>query len=234
MSAILIGTSGYSYNWNQAKPSAFDWYLRQGFNSVEINGSFYRFPTESWIKTWQAAAPNEFTFSIKINRSITHYTRLKGERALQLWNNFSKTLYRINDKIDFWLFQMPSDYKYNEKNLETIRTFFEKTRLGNKAVVEFRDTSWWNAIKQIENMGIVFCSVDAPGLPQNLISMNDAVYLRLHGLKKWYNYIYSDKELDKILSKIKKLKAKIKAIYLNNDHGMLENGLYLLRKSKII
>jgi uncharacterized protein YecE (DUF72 family) len=129
---------------------------------------------------------------------------------------------------------MPSDYKYNEKNLETIRTFFEKTRLGNKAVVEFRDTSWWNAIKQIENMGIVFCSVDAPGLPQNLISMNDAVYLRLHGLKKWYNYIYSDKELDKILSKIKKLKAKIKAIYLNNDHGMLENGLYLLRKSKII
>jgi uncharacterized protein YecE (DUF72 family) len=83
-------------------------------------------------------------------------------------------------------------------------------------------------------MGIVFCSVDAPGLPHNLISMNDAVYLRLHGFKKWYNYVYSDKELDKILSKLKKLNANKKAIYLNNNHGMLKNGLYLLNRTETI
>src|ERR671922_91905 len=76
---IKIGTSGYTYPWNKAKPTPFQWYVNQGFNSVEINGSFYRFPTESWIKTWQAAAPNEFTFSIKVHRSITHYTKLKGK-----------------------------------------------------------------------------------------------------------------------------------------------------------
>jgi len=41
---IRIGTSGYSYSWNKAKPDAFEWYIVQGFNSVEINYSFYRFP----------------------------------------------------------------------------------------------------------------------------------------------------------------------------------------------
>ncbi len=41
--------------------------------------------------------------------------------------------------------------------------------------------------------------------------------------------IYSKTELDTILTTIKKLNADKKAIYLNNDHGMLENGLYLLK-----
>ena len=201
--------------------------MNQGFNSVEINASFYRFPTQSWVKTW-LTAPEDFSFSIKVHRSITHYTKLKS-RSLELWNRFRQPLESLEKKIDFWLFQMPSNYKYKQENLEAIRAFFEKTNLRNKAVIEFRDTSWWKAVKEIANIGIVFCSVDAPGLPHSLMSTNCAAYLRLHGSKEWYNYIYSEKELDNILSRIKKLKADKKMIYLNNDHGMLQNGRYLLK-----
>jgi uncharacterized protein YecE (DUF72 family) len=201
--------------------------MNQGFNSVEINASFYRFPIQSWVKTW-LTAPEDFSFSIKVHRSITHYTKLKN-RSLELWNRFRQPLESLEKKIDFWLFQMPSNYKYKQENLEAIRAFFEKTNLRNKAVIEFRDTSWWKAVKEIANIGIVFCSVDAPGLPHSLMSTNGAVYLRLHGSKEWYNYIYSEKELDNILSRFKKLKAGKKMIYLNNDHGMLQNGRYLLK-----
>ena len=201
--------------------------MNQGFNSVEINASFYRFPIQSWVKTW-LTAPEDFSFSIKVHRSITHYTKLKN-RSLELWNRFRQPLESLEKRIDFWLFQMPSNYKYKQENLEAIRAFFEKTNLRNKAVIEFRDTSWWKAAKEIANIGIVFCSVDAPGLPHNLMSTNGAVYLRLHGSKEWYNYIYSEKELDNILSRIKKLKADKNMIYLNNDHGMLQNGRYLLK-----
>jgi uncharacterized protein YecE (DUF72 family) len=226
-SLIGIGTSGYTYSWNEAKPTPFKWYINQGFNSVEINASFYRFPTQSWIKTW-LTAPKDFSFSIKVHRSLTHYTKLKN-RSLELWNRFRQPLESLEKKIDFWLFQMPSNYKYKQENLEAITAFFEKTDLRNKAVIEFRDSSWWKAAKKIANIGIVFCSVNAPCLPHSLMSTNGAVYLRLHGSKEWYNYIYSEKELDNILSRIKKLKADKKMIYLNNDHGMLQNGLYLLK-----
>jgi uncharacterized protein YecE (DUF72 family) len=198
LSLIRIGTSGYTYCWNEGRPTPFKWYLSQGFNSVEINASFYRFPTESWVKTW-LTIPEDFTFSIKVHRSITHYVKLK-DKSLELWNRFRRTIESLEKKIDFWLFQMPSNYKYKQENMERIKTFFERTKLGNKAVVEFRDMSWWKAIKKIENIGIVFCSVDAPNLPRNLIATNDAVYLRLHGSKDWYNYIYSENELDKIIS----------------------------------
>ena len=62
---------------------------------------------ESWINTWLSAAPPNFTFSIKVSHYITDYARLKGQTAVQLWNKFSKTLDKISDKIEFWLFKMP-------------------------------------------------------------------------------------------------------------------------------
>ena len=186
---------------------------------------------ESWINTWLAAAPHYFTFSIKVSRYITDYVRLKGQKAIQLWNKFNKTLDRISDKIDFWLFKMPPSFKCTSENLEVVRRFFNNIRLeSNKAVVEFRDPSWWDTIERIAEMGVIFCSVDAPGLPRSRIVTNNALYLRVHGYKKWYSHIYSQAELDAMISSVKKLNANKKAIYLNNDHGMLENGLYLLEK----
>lgn len=226
---IRIGTSGYTYSWNKGKPTPFQWYINQRFNSVEINASFYRFPAENWTKIWQAYAPQHFTFSIKVHRSITHYTRLSGTKSLELWERFSKTLKLIEDKIEFWLFQMPPNYKYNVENFERVRVFFEKLNLENKAVLEFRDTSWWKEVKKIADIGIVFCSVDAPGLPSDILNANNAVYLRLHGSKQWYNYVYPKRKLDDILLKMRNMKASKQAIYLNNDHGMLKNGLYLLQ-----
>jgi uncharacterized protein YecE (DUF72 family) len=95
--------------------------------------------------------------------------------------------------------------------------------------LEFRDDSWWRkkAIEELEAIGVAFCSVDAPQLPKKLVTINKTIYIRLHGSTEWYNYVYSEKELDKILTRIKRKKAERNAIYLNNDHGMLRNGLYL-------
>jgi uncharacterized protein YecE (DUF72 family) len=235
---IRIGTSGYTYSWNKAKPNAFEWYISQGFNSVEINYSFYRFPTFASIRFWQSRAPTDFTFSIKVHRSITHYNKLKQPRSIQLWDQFSKIFEPLENKIDFWLFQMPANFKFKPENLERIRYFFNKEDIAHqiiirkKAVVEFRDSSWWNesAFKEIEKVGITFCSVDAPGLPNEIISTSDAVYLRLHGTKTWYNYLYPEEKLKEIVSDMKSMQAQRKAIYLNNDHGMLINGLFLMRR----
>jgi uncharacterized protein YecE (DUF72 family) len=112
--------------------------------------------------------------------------------------------------------------------------FLKRAGLTNdhhiKAVIEFRDSSWWQAIDKIGEMGIVFCSVDAPGLPRTIATSCRSVYLRIHGYKEWYRYIYSQTKLDEISATVINLNAEKKAIYLNNDHGMLQNGLYLLKR----
>jgi uncharacterized protein YecE (DUF72 family) len=229
---LAIGTSGYTYSWNKGKSNKLKWYTEQGFNSVEVNGSFYRFPSASWVDNWKSNSKKDFVSSIKVHRSITHYTKLKGEKPLQLWKKFRQPLKSIDKRVIFWLFQMPSAFKYNVENLDRIRDFESKAKLGSRAVIEFRDSSWWSkpAIKEIETLGAAFCSVDAPKLPTKLVSINDTTYLRLHGSTEWYNYVYTKRELDKLIDKIRKAQTKRNAIYLNNDHGMLQNGLYLLQK----
>jgi uncharacterized protein YecE (DUF72 family) len=225
---VKIGTSGYSYPWNKGKPTPFAWYLSQGFKTVEINASFYRFPSRNWIKAWKIA-PKDFDFAIKVNRSITHYSRMKG-RASELFCRFRDTLSDIGEKISFWLFQMPGSFQASAENLESMHDFLSSSQLGNKAVVEFRHLSWWKHQDEVREDGAVFCSVDAPKLPREMISMNGVLYLRLHGRKTWYSWIYTEEELKEIVVEIRAANAARKYVFLNNDHGMLPNGNFLMRE----
>jgi len=224
---IRIGTSGYSYGWNEGTPTPFEWYVTQGFDTVEINASFYRFPIARWVETW-LKAPSGFTFSIKVNRAITHYCRLMGE-AKSLWERFREPLGRMDERIVFWLFQMPPAFEPSELNIDAIKLFLDGWNLKGQPVIEFRSSEWWDAGKALAGTGAAFCSVNAPGLPRDIIAMGDAVYLRLHGKESWYSYVYSEAELKDMVWQMKKLDARRKYIYLNNDHGMLPNGLYLLK-----
>jgi uncharacterized protein YecE (DUF72 family) len=95
--------------------------------------------------------------------------------------------------------------------------------------MEFRDSSWWStaSLKELEKNKFSICSVDAPLLPKKILNLNNIIYLRLHGSKSWYTYMYSEKELKRIITKLEKKRANKKALCLNNDHGMLANGKYL-------
>jgi uncharacterized protein YecE (DUF72 family) len=66
-------------------------------------------------------------------------------------------------------------------------------------------------------------------VPNEIITTSDAIYLRLHGTKTWYNYLCPEERLKEIVSDMLGKQAQKKAIYLNNDHGMLENGLFLMK-----
>lgn len=226
MGVIKVGTSGYTYYWNEGKPTPFEWYVKQGFKTVEINASFYRFPSRSWVATW-LKAPKGFDFSIKIHRSITHRSKL-GDAAVRLWPQFVKPLEGILDKITFFLFQMPPSFVASQANLERLVQFFKRTELSCTAVMEFRHESWWSRVKEVESSGLVFCSVDSPDLPRDILATNDVVYLRLHGREAWYAYTYKESELKEIAKKVKGLSASRKYVYLNNDHGMLPNGKLLM------
>ena len=231
MARFRVGTSGYSYFWNLGVPTPFEWYVNQGFNTVEINASFYRFPSPSWVRAW-VKAPKDFDFSIKVHRSITHYTKL-SDKALILWSRFKEPFKPIEDRIAFWLFQMPSTFMPSDKNIERLTRFFASLNLGRSAVVEFRDSAWWHRVDDLKRCGVSFCSVDAPALPREIVTLNDLVYLRLHGREEWYAYVYSREELQDIVKRIREADAEMAYLYLNNDHGMLENGKLLLDLLKI-
>jgi uncharacterized protein YecE (DUF72 family) len=116
--------------------------------------------------------------------------------------------------------------------MERLRTFEKNADLDENAILEFRDDSWWSmsSIKELQKLKITMCSVDAPLLPRKILNLNNIIYCRLHGAKSWYNYTYSEKELRNIIMRLQEKPGSLKAVYLNNDHGMLPNGKFLVQE----
>src|SRR5438270_12710280 len=81
---IRIGTSGWHYKhwcgpfYPKKCPSSqwFELYARV-FDTVEVNNTFYRLPTEDALRNWHDAAPRKFCPSVKPSRFITHSKRLR-------------------------------------------------------------------------------------------------------------------------------------------------------------
>src|SRR6218665_787952 len=81
---IQICCSGWHYlHWRgnfypaSAKPKEFLRLYLEHFDTVEINNSFYRLPTEKALLKWKQSVPENFTFAVKARRFITHNKKLK-------------------------------------------------------------------------------------------------------------------------------------------------------------
>jgi len=69
----------------------------------------------------------------------------------------------------------------------------------------------------LRERGLIFCSVSAPRLPDDLIRTNEVIYARLHGRSRWYRHDYTDEELNEWTGKIESSGASEAWIYFDND-----------------
>ncbi len=82
--------------------------------------------------------------------------------------------------------------------------------------------------------GLVFCSCSGPRLPDELVKTTDDVYVRFHGLTKWYRHDYTKEELAVWVKRIKDSGAKRVWAYFNNDRNgyAITNARELMRQLK--
>jgi len=226
---IYVGTSGWLYSWNEGR--SFDWYVENSkLNSVELNASFYRFPFQNQIKGWANKSKNIF-FSVKVHRKITHLLKLNEESKI-VWNDFKNLFLPLEEKIKFYLFQMPPSF--STEFFDRIVNFFSDFKEKDKVAIEFRHKNWFTDewVKKIEEIGIVFVSVDSPEIESFIVKTNNTIYLRFHGRTGWYSHNYTEKELNEIVEKIKELKPERIFAYFNNNHNMLSNAQKFYKKLK--
>ena len=76
------------------------------------------------------------------------------------------------------------------------------------------DTGVYDAFRET---GTIFCSVSAPRLPDELIKTADDIYVRFHGVTKWYRHDYTKGELAVWAKRIADSGAKNVWAYFNND-----------------
>src|SRR5690606_23879223 len=101
---VHVGTSGWAYAWNRGGSLA--WFAEHsGLDAIELNASFYGFPSEKSVLSW-ADAGSGLRWSIKVNRSVTHRHRF-NEKAVAVWERFRERFLPLDDLVDFYLFQAP-------------------------------------------------------------------------------------------------------------------------------
>src|SRR5215217_1720882 len=124
MSDVRIGISGWTYApWrgtfypeDLAQKRELEYASRQ-VNSVEINGSFYSLQTPDCYRMWYEATPDDFAFSVKGGRFITHMKRLK-DVAKPTANFFASGVLALREKLGPILWQLPPQFAYNRERIE--------------------------------------------------------------------------------------------------------------------
>jgi len=242
-SNIRLGTSGWSYTeWEgpfYGKGEKRKLRVYSGvFNIVEIDSTFYRYPSKGTVMGWLRYSPSDFIFTAKLPKMITHDKKLGLESDvkadLDAYFDLMRPL-QLGGKLACFLIQLPPKYNYNLENLES---FFQLLDPLFKYAVEFRNLSWirdetWDLLKKYE---VAYTNVDEPLVPPEVHLTADFSYFRWHGRGKniWFDYRYSKKELDQWVSKIKEAGREVKKVYgffNNHYHGYApENCLYLIEQ----
>ena len=222
----LIGCSGFHYkDWKgvfypeKLPQSKWFAYYCSRFNTLELNSTFYRFPTLAMLQNWYQKSPAAFMFSIKAPRLITHYKQFRDCAAL-LRDFYSTIGPGLKEKLGAVLFQLPGKIIYSEEVLQRILQSLDPDFTN---VVEFRHRSWWTSgiYEQMAARSVIFCGVSHPQLPNDMIQNNPIVYYRFHGVPRLYYDEYDSKIVEDMSFRLKEnLQLKRAYVYFNNTAGM--------------
>ena len=179
---IYLGAMGWSYKfwpiYGEAPSSEYLTYYAEHFNSVEVNSTFYRMPRKTSVANWRDQTPDEFRFSVKIPKSISHSKAL--EYDIEKLDVFLDHINTFGEKLGPLLLQLPPKLtpKYTEQ-LDLILTQLNKYRTA----VEFRHKDWFTETTYdiLREYNAALAYVEHPWLPTAMVQTADFIYIRLEG-----------------------------------------------------
>ncbi len=234
--SVRVGISGWRYaGWRgdfypKGLPQRRELeYAAEHLTSIEVNGSFYSLQRPSSYAAWRAETPEDFVFSVKGGRYVTHLKRLVGvETALA--NFFASGVLALGPKLGPVLWQLPENLPFDADVLDAFfallpRTTGEAAALAGRHddkvkegqsltvaeddrplrhALEFRSATFAvePAYDVMRRHGVACVLADTAGRwPRVEQVTSDFVYVRLHGDQELYASGYTDSSLDEWAAK---------------------------------
>lgn len=230
MAFARIGISGWTYApWRGVfyppkLPHRLELeYAAERLDSIEINGSFYSLQRPTSYRMWAERTPDEFVFSVKGGRYITHILRLKNARGA-VANFFASGVLALGPKLGPLLWQLPPTLQFEAGEVDAFlgmlpRTTTEAAALARETTlkedrthlaagedrplrhaVEVRHASFdvpeFTALARAHGVAIVLADT-AGRYPVIREATAGFVYVRLHGDEELYTSGYTDESLDR-------------------------------------
>jgi uncharacterized protein YecE (DUF72 family) len=202
---IYAGTSGWAYpSWKpdfyppKLASAKFLSHYATRLNTVEVNYTFRRFPTEKLLRGWIDATPSGFQFAIKAHQKITHIARLRD--VADFTSDFVRSLQPLDEekKLGPVLFQLPPFLKCD---VELLNEFLATLPRSLRIAFEFRNVSWFSddVYAALRNANAALCNAESEKLETPDVQTADFAYLRLRKEE------YSAKERKALEERIAKL-----------------------------
>jgi uncharacterized protein YecE (DUF72 family) len=221
--AVLIGTSGWSYpSWrgpffpkNVMVKHHLAYYATQ-FSTAELNGVFYRTPSLDAVRGWREQTPDDFVFSWKASKFITHWKRL-SERSVNSLALIEERLNILGLKAGPVLFQLPPRFEANRERLASFIRLLPKRRAY---AFEFRHRSWYedDIMALLREHAIALCLSDHRDAPAPWEATARHIYIRGHGPGGAYKGRYPESTLRDWACRTAAWKREGRTIYIYFDN----------------
>lgn len=234
MGKVRVGLSGWSYDeWRgrfypEDLPRGDELeYASRRFETLEINGTFYRLADPESCRVWRDTAPQGFKYAVKGSRYITHTRRLTGVRHA-VANFLASGILELGSALGPILWQLPPDLTFDGQALNGFLGLLphdteaavslakehddrvEETSYGNGAnhrvrhVIEARHDSFLDAgvARIAREHGVALAISHSSEWPVITQLTAGFVYVRLHGPRELYASRYPDTELERWAERI--------------------------------
>ena len=199
-------------------------YAASQLTSIEINGSFYSLQRPTSYAAWRGETPDDFVFSVKGGRYVTHLKRLVDVDTA-LANFFASGVLTLGPKLGPFLWQLPETLRFDAAVLDDFLGRLPRTTAGVAALaarhddkvaadravtaaeadvpvhhaLEFRSPTFAvpEAMGVLRRHGVACVLADTAGRwPRVDEDTGPIRYVRLHGDRELYASGYSEKALD--------------------------------------
>ena len=221
---VHIGCSGWNYrDWRGViypeKLPMKRWLERYAelFDTVEVNNTFYRLPSQSAVQGWVDQTPRGFRFSLKASRYLTHVKRLRDMRqGVRRYFGAVKPL-ADSPKMGPVLWQLPANFRRDDERLAAA---LEQLPRGRHCF-EFRHESWFcpEVYDLLRRHRVALVIGDDPERPFQTHEITATwTYIRFHRGNRGRRGNYSDRELGQWRRRIAAWRTDVEVYaYFNND-----------------
>lgn len=219
----FVGTAGWSIASRygdrfSTQGSHLERYARR-LGAVEINSSFYRPHRPATYERWSASVPEDFRFSVKVPKAMTH------ERGLAdcgpLIDMFAAQLQGLGEKLGVLLVQLPPSLKLDSTTASVFLTSL-KAKTEASVVCEPRHGSWFTpqANMLLKDLGIARVAAD-PSLHDGADEPGGypgLVYFRMHGSPRLYRSDYAGDALLRLTQQLRHCRDAGKEVWCIFDN----------------
>jgi uncharacterized protein YecE (DUF72 family) len=208
----LIGTGGWA-NFKVPSKSSLKAYS-EVFNFVEVNCTFYEYPSTRMCEQWRRVVPEDFTFAVRCHQDLTHNIGLKP--VDEAYDVLGRTVFYYSLlNSPFLVLETPASYVMNQEAVNAARDFFSSANLRDVRLVwEVRAPVTPAVINLMQDFNVIQC-VD---LSREMPSVkSDVVYSRLFGKGKHNIWQFTDDELLALDHKVERISPRIAAL---SYHGV--------------